>query len=265
MKQHFLKMSCIFSLSLLAVSGCQMASAGQPAQDSVSYQETAETKESETETKETKVVESETKEKAGAASESVSADEQESVAEHQVLVVYPYTDTIARVKLYEQYGASWVNTWETLGYIGEEGIGTTSDGMDITPEGYFELGPAFGFENPGTKMPFMQITENSYWDGDSNSPTYNTWQEGLGNFDVSVSERLGDYPVEYYYAMVINYNTGSPVPGAGSAFFLHCESEAPTGGCVALPETDMKFLMEYLDSGAHIAIGTSEEDALSMF
>ncbi|MCQ6280414.1 hypothetical protein [Bacillus sp. EB600] len=120
------------------------------------------------------------------------------------------------------------------------------------------LGFAFGQSNPGTKLPFRQITPTSYWISDVNSNLYNTWQEG--EFTGSGNEHLADYAnMQYYYVIVINYNTNA-VKGAGSAFFLHVSNGHPTAGYVSVPKSIMEQLMKRIHSGAYIVNVASKDE-----
>jgi L,D-peptidoglycan transpeptidase YkuD (ErfK/YbiS/YcfS/YnhG family) len=118
-----------------------------------------------------------------------------------------------------------------------------------TPYGAYKLTFAFGTSNPGTKLPFRDITPNSWWVEDSNGPNYNTWQEG--SFFNKPSEHLIDYPVHYKYGIVINYNS-KRIPWKGSGFFVHVSNGGYTARCVSLPSSKMNYLMGTIKSGAYI-------------
>src|SRR5256885_1850081 len=53
----------------------------------------------------------------------------------------------------------------------------------------------------------------------------------------------------YKVGAVIRYNTDPVVPVRGSAIFLHAWGgrDAPTAGCVALAETDVRAILGWLD------------------
>ena len=57
----------------------------------------------------------------------------------------------------------------------------------------------------------------------------------------------------------ISYNEEG-TPGLGSAIFLHCYGPAKpfTGGCVAIPEDCMKFVMQRVDEETAVVINTYE-------
>ncbi|WP_010631505.1 L,D-transpeptidase family protein [Sporolactobacillus vineae] len=163
----------------------------------------------------------------------------------------------AQVTFWQNENGIWRNTLATRGYVGANGVGLTKEGRKTTPVGAFPLGPAFGTENPGTELPFRQITPRSWWVEDSASPDYNSWQEG-DHFNPP-SEHLADYPDAYRYAVVIQYNR-SRTPYAGSGFFLHCATGGPTAGCVSVPADQMQRLVRLLRPGAYIINGTSEQE-----
>jgi L,D-peptidoglycan transpeptidase YkuD (ErfK/YbiS/YcfS/YnhG family) len=75
-------------------------------------------------------------------------------------------------------------------------------------------------------------------------------------------ERLSSYPGPYSYGVFIGYNAPAPygtgaVRGAGSAFFLHVKNAYATGGCVAVAQDQMVWLLRWLRADAHpiISIG----------
>lgn len=168
-----------------------------------------------------------------------------------------YTDQIigvvasgssAQVYLLEKNNGVWQTVLQTSGLVGSQGVGQASEYASRTPKGSYSLGFAFGTGgNPGTSLPYRQITNNSYWISDVNSPYYNTWQEG--EFGGNGNEHLAGYPIPYRYAITLNYNAGV---GNGSAFFLHCSNGSPTAGCVSVPTDVMLTFMQRIHSGAHI-------------
>lgn len=174
------------------------------------------------------------------------------------IVTVVASGTSANVTLWEKSNGVWGEVLTTKGYVGSQGVGTASEGSKRTPNGAYTLGFAFGKTNPGTKLPFKQITDTSYWISDVNSDLYNTWQEG--NYAGNGNEHLADYAnLQYYYAIVIDYNT-SAVRGAGSAFFLHVSNGRPTAGCVSVPKNIMESFMQRIHKGAYIINVTSQSE-----
>jgi L,D-peptidoglycan transpeptidase YkuD (ErfK/YbiS/YcfS/YnhG family) len=135
-----------------------------------------------------------------------------------------------------------------LRVYGQNGINESKkEGDGCTPAGLFRLGHAFGIrEKPETKMSYLKVTADSFWWDDAASPHYNTWVEGMIIDGWQSAERLLDYPREYSYGVVIEYNTAERMPGKGSAVFLHCGSK-PTSGCVAVPEAALLRILKWLD------------------
>lgn len=135
-----------------------------------------------------------------------------------------------------------------FGHTGKNGVRTgKTEGDACTPQGLYSIGYAFGNnEKPDTAMDYYDVTENSYWVDDPESPYYNRWIESTDYFEWTTAEHLADYPVSYAYAVVIRYNMSPAIPGRGSAIFLHCGTE-PTAGCVAVPEDDMLGILKWLN------------------
>ena len=163
------------------------------------------------------------------------------------IVAVVASGTSAAVSLFEKSGDTWNEVIKANGFVGQKGIGQAHEGSKRTPKGSYSLGFAFGTSNPGTKLPFRQITPNSYWISNVNDPQYNTWQERSSSDPAD--EHLQDYTAAYQYAIVINYNHGV---GGGSAFFLHVSSGRPTLGCVAVPKSSMVQFMQRVQPGAYI-------------
>ncbi|EAC5586492.1 S-layer protein [Listeria monocytogenes] len=166
----------------------------------------------------------------------------------------------AQVKFWEKTGGSWKQVFSTNGNVGSQGVGSADEYHSRTPRGAYSLGFAFGTSNPGTSLSFRKITNRSYWISNVNDSQYNTWQER--NSSNKADEHLADYPTQYKYGVVINYNTGR-TKGAGSGFFLHCSNGAPTAGCVAIPTSHMATVLQKLHSGAYIVNVNSESELLN--
>ncbi len=139
------------------------------------------------------------------------------------------------------------------GYVGKNGVRhDRRRDTNTSPAGLWTLGTAFGNELPpeGLKLPWRQVTPNSDWVCDSDSPYFNSWQErddpDLEPWSDDV-EHLEDYPTQYAWACVIGFNLPpDAVPDRGCAIFLHC-SERATAGCVGLAREDMVAVLQWLD------------------
>ncbi|MGF2716608.1 L,D-transpeptidase family protein, partial [Bacillus cereus] len=156
----------------------------------------------------------------------------------------------AKVTFLEKQNGKWEEQFTTNGFVGSQGVGQASETVSRTPRGAHSLGFAFGTSNPGTNLPFRQITQNSYWISNVNDDQYNTWQER--DSSSPKDEHMINERVAYKYGIVINYNTSNPVKGGGSGFFLHVSNGSPTAGCVSVPQDKMVQLMQRLHGGAYI-------------
>lgn len=167
----------------------------------------------------------------------------------QILIVNAKGESTADVKLWEKQNGTWKCTRQMSGFVGSKGVGEPREGISRTPQGAYTLGFAFGIGgNPGTKLPYRQITQNSYWVGDSSSPYYNTWQEYPYRKSWK-DEHLIDYRISYEFAITLDFDNG---PGGGSAFFLHVSNGIPTAGCISVPRDQMLYLMRTIKKGAYI-------------
>lgn len=180
-----------------------------------------------------------------------------------------YTDQIigvvasgssADVYLFEKNSGVWSTVLTTSGLVGSSGVGQASEATSFTPKGSYGLTLAFGTGgNPGSSLPYRQITSNSYWISNVNDPEYNTWQER--ETSDSADEHLMSFSQQYQYAIALDYNAGV---GGGSAFFLHVSNGSPTAGCIAVPLGIMQQLITRIHSGARI-INVNYESELSNY
>ena len=141
---------------------------------------------------------------------------------------------------------AWQQLLRTGAYVGRNGFGKTREGDAKTPRGIYRFTKAFGIApDPGSRLPYTQVTADDYWCGDSDDPRYNQFvtRTPADQFSLEVSEHLIDYTQSYQYCLHISYNQAGR-PHLGSAIFLHCFSQNPnTGGCVAVsPEAMVQIL-----------------------
>ena len=176
----------------------------------------------------------------------------------QLITVQATGQTDARIKLFEKSVVNGKNVWtETLsceGYIGKEGLGKTKEGDNKTPIGDFGIVTAFGIrENPGTALPYVDVTEDTYCCGDENF--YNQIIDISEHpHDCSNGEHMIDYSPEYNYGLFLDYNSEGTA-GLGSAIFFHCSgANVFTGGCIAVSEENMVTILKALDGHARIII-----------
>jgi len=150
---------------------------------------------------------------------------------------------------YQKVNGKWKEVLETTADFGKAGVGTGSENSTRTPIGQYTFTKLMGISsNPGTNLAYHKIDSNDYWCGET---LYNQFvDEDVTEHHCSKKndEHLIDYPSQYKYAAAFSYNA-SNVKGKGFAFFLHCANSIHyTGGCVAIPTSQMKKVMQAIDS-----------------
>ena len=187
----------------------------------------------------------------------------------QMLVVAAFAEdaTDAWVSLHEkQSDGTWHMVMTTPGFIGKNGLNKTKEGDAKTPTGVFHFNRAFGIaDDPGCAIPYVKVDNDTYWSGDPEpGHRYNelVTTKDVPELDLESgdSEHIIDYPYHYQYCLNISYNEEG-TPGLGSAIFLHCFGPAKpfTGGCVAIPEEHMKYVMTQVDENTAVVIDTYEK------
>ena len=182
----------------------------------------------------------------------------------QLFVVAAYDTSTAWISFHQKdSNGNWKMLMSTPGFIGRNGLGKTKEGDGMTPVGTFSFNRAFGIaDDPGCAIPYVKADEDTYWSGDVNEGMRYNELVSLKDYpdlDVGNSERILDYPYHYQYCLNISYNDDC-VPGAGSAIFLHCfgDRKPYTGGCVAIPEDQMYFVMTHVSPSCVVVIDSLE-------
>ena len=178
----------------------------------------------------------------------------------QVISVVGVGGTDAKMDVYERTATGWRATAAGIpAHIGANGMAPeTHDGQMKTPMGIFTLDFAFGTApNPGGGLQYVQVGPDHWWDGDMKSATYNTMQvckKAQCRFDTSTDSGTENLDIrQYAHAVVMGVNKAR-VPGNGGAFFVHSTDGGPTAGCVAIDDTTLVKIMQWLRPGALIAI-----------
>jgi L,D-peptidoglycan transpeptidase YkuD (ErfK/YbiS/YcfS/YnhG family) len=166
-------------------------------------------------------------------------------------------------------GGGWLKHGPAIAaHVGSAGLTThPSEFVSATPIGSFTLTQAFGaLGNPGTGLPYFQTTPADWWIS-QDVPTYNTHQRCSSNcpFDNNPNDPNNPnehlmYETPYYnYAVVIDTPSGASAYPHGSAFFLHVTDGHPTAGCVAIPQSNLVSIMQWLTPSAapRILIGVA--------
>lgn len=133
-----------------------------------------------------------------------------------------------------------------------------AEGDGATPLGRFALrrvlfrpdrGP-----RPGTALPVRVIETDDGW---CDAPDDKGYNRPVRLPYPASCETLKREDGLYDILVVLGHNDDPPVPGRGSAIFLHCAREdyAPTEGCVALKKSDLEAFLARARPGDHLVIG----------
>lgn len=160
----------------------------------------------------------------------------------------------ARATYYIRRNGELIADREGHAFIGKNGLGKTCEGDGKTPEGIFGVRQAFGIlPDPGTSLPYHCITSESTA-CDEECDFYNMIVESRAY----KGERMMEMDPEYRYGLETDFNDANVYP-LGSAIFIHCKGRKTwTGGCVALDEEFMKYILETATDGLKILIHASE-------
>ncbi len=106
---------------------------------------------------------------------------------------------------------------------------------------------------PKTALPVEAIARYDGWCDDPADPAYN--RPVKLPYPASC-ERMWREDELYDIVVVLAHNDDPPVPGLGSAIFLHCAKPGypPTQGCVALARADLETLLEKAQPGEALEI-----------
>jgi L,D-peptidoglycan transpeptidase YkuD (ErfK/YbiS/YcfS/YnhG family)/ribosomal protein L24E len=172
------------------------------------------------------------------------------------------TSTTATLSTFENDGSGWYQVFAPMpARDGENGWipgPDRTEGDGTSPEGIYAIGSTmYGTNpNPGTLFAYHQLVCGDWWDEDSSSPTYNTFQHVACGTEPSFagdSEALWTEGNAYPSMAVIDFNTPSTRP-LGSGIFLHADLGVPTQGCVSLPYGDLVQVLKWLNPALHPVI-----------
>lgn len=175
----------------------------------------------------------------------------------QVVSVVGVGGSKAKMDIYQRTAAGWQPVAAGIPtFVGSAGMAPRAkSGYPATPMGVFSLPYAFGTApNPGGGLKYVQVGSDHWWDGDDQSPTFNTMQvckQAQCPFNTAESENL-KIP-QYKHAVVMGVNDARK-PGEGAAFFFHTTDGGPTAGCVAIDDDTLVKVIQWLRPGAVIAI-----------
>ncbi len=98
----------------------------------------------------------------------------------------------------------------------------------------------------GIRLPWRWTRAQDGWSDDPADPAYNRPVRLPRSFSAETLRRQDD---AYDIIVVLGHNDAPPVPGKGSAIFLHLSEGRPTAGCIALERADMLRLLPLLMPG----------------
>jgi D-alanyl-D-alanine dipeptidase len=189
-----------------------------------------------------------------------------------VVITDSWRSASGRMFVFERIGRS---PWQQRGraipvVVGKAGLGwgrglthpprslapTKTEGDHRSPAGIFQLGSVFGYagKNPGTKMPYIALTNQIVGVNDSSSRYYNqmvdTSRIRAPDWHSVEPMKLADN--RYKWGVFVEHNV-SARPRAGSCIFLHVwkDSQTPTAGCTAMPEENLLEIIHWLDPARH--------------
>lgn len=143
--------------------------------------------------------------------------------------------------------------------LGKSGLSTAKrEGDNATPVGVFPLRmvlyrPDVFASAPVTKLPVRPLSPEDGWSDDAALPEYNT----LIRLPYQGShEKLWRDDRVYDLIVTVGYNDDPPIPGKGSAIFMHVAREGftPTAGCIALAQEDLLEVLKDADVGTELVI-----------
>jgi L,D-peptidoglycan transpeptidase YkuD (ErfK/YbiS/YcfS/YnhG family) len=143
----------------------------------------------------------------------------------------------------------------TLGKGGLRDAVDKREGDGCTPIGRWPiqaalLRPDSGFAPP-PHLPWRWLRRQDGWSDDVADPAYN---RPVLHPHAHSAERLWREDGVYDVILVLGHNASPPIPGKGSAIFLHLRGEKATEGCVAIDRTAMALLLARLKPGDSLDI-----------
>ena len=150
---------------------------------------------------------------------------------------------------------TWTIDRELDGFVGRNGMGKVRQGDKKTPVGVFSVLTAYGIKsNPGTKLDYVDVTDDIWCCACEKYYNQIISAKETGHACHGKGEHMVEYSPDYNYGMFIDYNKERTL-GRGAAIFIHCTGCIPsTAGCVAMPEPDMKYILQHSDRNIKVCI-----------
>lgn len=136
------------------------------------------------------------------------------------------------------------------------GGNTKREGDGRSPAGIFALSTAFGYSPAWatkTKLPYVTVAVQDLFVEDPESPSYNTHVrlDHVPSTDWERDQQMYQSDPAHRLEVLVDHNrTSPPIPGAGSAIFIHIwrgDGARATAGCTAVSDTDIEKLVSWLD------------------
>lgn len=174
-----------------------------------------------------------------------------------------YTSHTGEMELLERSkGAGFESIAKFPINIGKSGLGwgpgarpsgapEKKEGDNRAPAGLFPILSAFGLEKFSTEttLPYTVIKDSHEWVDDPAHYLYNTFVDtSVTPVTWKSSEKLKRSDQLYDLVFVVGYNTSGPIPGAGSAIFIHTERGPGIGsaGCTTMGLNNLLQLAHWL-------------------
>ncbi|MCK9513984.1 MAG: L,D-transpeptidase family protein [Pigmentiphaga sp.] len=144
-----------------------------------------------------------------------------------------------------------------IGRGGAVAAETKREGDGATPLGRYRILGALlrpgRVAAPETALPWRWLRP---WDGWSDDPADPAYNRPVAHPHGYRAERLWRDKHVYDVILVTDHNGGPPIPGLGSAIFLHLARPdwRPTEGCVAMARQTMLDILPRLAAGAPLEI-----------
>lgn len=144
-----------------------------------------------------------------------------------------------------------------LGRSGIAALNMKREGDGATPAGTFILHRVLWRPDRGPKplthLPCEAINESDGWCDD---PTRSEYNRPVQLPFAGSAERLWRDDNLYNLVVVLGHNDDPPRPSLGSAIFLHVATQdfAPTQGCVAINEVDLRALLADVNPGDMLTV-----------
>lgn len=173
--------------------------------------------------------------------------------------------TYATLRTWKRQGRCWTAAGPARSArVGWNGVRENRrEGDGTTPAGTFAIhGTMYGVApDPGVRFRYVRIRCGDWWNEDSRSPTYNSFQRvgcGVRPPFSTGSDAMWQDPAAYAHFAVVEYNMRPVVAGRGSGIFLHARKAGPTNGCISVYRPELVRVLRWLRPAdrPHIAIGT---------